>query len=86
MMHRRDAVVNPAGLDNTETGDTTMFGYSHIVRYARLWRANHQRALMERAMLDLPVELQKDIGWPAPRDLPTLITSPRDLHARQMHL
>ncbi|MGJ8569742.1 MAG: hypothetical protein ACSHXI_03465 [Hoeflea sp.] len=62
-----------------------MFGYSHIVRYARLWRASRQRSLMERAMFDLPVELQKDIGWPAPRDLPTMITRQPDLHARPIH-
>ena len=62
-----------------------MFGYSHIVSYARLWRASHQRALMERAMLDLPVELQKDIGWPAPKDLPPMITRQPDLRARPMH-
>jgi hypothetical protein len=69
-----------------ETGDTIMFGYSHIVRYARLWRAKHQRALMERTMLDLPVELQKDIGWPAPRDLPSGTARQQDLHARPAHL
>lgn len=63
-----------------------MFGFSHIVRYARQWRTSHQRALMQRAMLDLPVELQKDIGWPAPRDLPPMTTRQPDLHARQMHL
>lgn len=84
-MPRDDAVVNPAGLDNTEPGDMTMFGYSHIVRYARLWRANHQRELMERTMLDLPVELQKDIGWPAPKDLPPMSKLQQDLHSRPMH-
>jgi hypothetical protein len=69
-----------------ETGDTTMFGYSHIVRYARLWHARHQRAVMERTMLDLPVELQKDIGWPAPRDLPSRLSRQQDLQARPTHL
>ena len=62
-----------------------MFGYTHIVRYARQWRANHQRQLMERAMLDLPVELQKDIGWPAPRDLQPMNKLQQDLHSRPMH-
>lgn len=63
-----------------------MFSYSHIVRYARQWRAKHQRARMERAMLDLPVELQKDIGWPAPKDLPSRAVNQPDLHACPMHL
>ncbi|MDP2118383.1 MAG: hypothetical protein Q8S27_19250 [Hoeflea sp.] len=47
-----------------------MFGFSYIARKARQWRADHKRAAMESALMDLPRELRKDIGWPAPGDLP----------------
>lgn len=40
-----------------------MFGLSQIARHARRWHAKHKRAVMERTILDLPLELRKDIGW-----------------------
>ena len=84
MMHRSDAVVNPAWLVNTDTGDKAMFGLSQIARHARRWHANHKRAVMERTMLDLPLELQKDIGWQAPRDHVSGTRTGSDIHARPM--
>ena len=83
-MHRRDAVVNPARLVNTDTGDKAMFGLSQIARHARRWHANHQRAVMERTLLDLPLDLQKDIGWQAPRDHVSGTWMGGDIHARPM--
>jgi hypothetical protein len=67
MMHRRDAVVNPAGLDNTGTGDSAMFGYSSITRQIQKWRVERERIAIENMLYELPLELQKDIGWPAAR-------------------
>jgi len=67
MMHRRDAVVNPAGLDNTGTGDSAMFGYSSITQQIRKWRVERDRIAIENMLSELPLELQKDIGWPAAR-------------------
>ncbi len=61
-----------------------MFGISRIVRHARRWHANHQRAVMESTMLNLPLELQKDIGWQAPRDRPSANRIQQDIHARPM--
>ncbi|MBC7283698.1 hypothetical protein [Hoeflea sp.] len=49
-----------------------MFGFSLIARKARLWRAQQQRAALESLLMNLPRELQKDIGWPAPREMPSL--------------
>jgi len=59
-----------------------MIGISQIARYARRWNTQRKRAAMENAILNLPAELQKDIGCPAPthRSTPDLIT--RDIHAR----
>jgi len=59
-----------------------MFGLSQIVRHARRWHANHKRAVMENAMLDLPLELQKDIGWQAPADRQSVARIRQDLHGR----
>lgn len=59
-----------------------MFGLSQITRHVRRWRANHKRAVLESAMLDLPLELQKDIGWQAPRDRRPVSRIQQDLHAR----
>jgi hypothetical protein len=84
MMHRSDAVVNPAWLVNTDTGDKAMFGLSQIARHARRWHANHKRAVMERTLLDLPLNLQKDIGWQAPRDHALGNRMNSDIHARPM--
>ena len=61
-----------------------MFGLSQIARHARRWHANHKRAVMERTMLDLPLELQKDIGWQAPRDHVSGTRTGSDIHARPM--
>jgi hypothetical protein len=61
-----------------------MFGLSPILRHARRWHANRRRAAMESAMLDLPLELQKDIGWQAPRDRQSVSRMQQDLHARPM--
>tara|TARA_R110002020_G_scaffold143823_10_gene316422 strand:+ start:2799 stop:3056 length:258 start_codon:yes stop_codon:yes gene_type:complete len=85
MMHRSDAQVNPALLVNADTGDTTMFGLSHIIRHARRWQANHRRAAMERVMFDLPLELRKDIGWPVPQDSATESDSDGGSRSRWMH-
>ncbi len=59
-----------------------MFGISQVMRHARRWHANHKRAAMERTILDLPIELQKDIGWQAARDQPTQNRKHNDIHAR----
>lgn len=59
-----------------------MFGLYHVMRHARRWNANHKRAALERTILDLPIELQKDIGWRARRDQPTEKRSQDDIHAR----
>lgn len=61
-----------------------MFGFSHIVRHARRWHASHQRTVMERTMLDLPLELRKDIGWQAPQDHAARHGKLNDIHARPM--
>ncbi|KJS12777.1 MAG: hypothetical protein VR78_11795 [Hoeflea sp. BRH_c9] len=42
-----------------------MFGFTEIARYARQWRASRKRAAMVSMFDSLPLELQKDIGWPA---------------------
>jgi hypothetical protein len=61
-----------------------MFGYSQIIRHARRWRESRRRMLMERTLMDLPVELQKDIGWPRCVDHPSALRGRNDLHARPM--
>jgi hypothetical protein len=38
-------------------------------RIAREYRSARARFLTERAIRDLPMELQKDIGWPDAADL-----------------
>lgn len=63
------------GLVNIETGDTTMFGILSLVRYARRLHANSERARREKFFLDLPVEIQKDIGWPRMTEEPTTIAN-----------
>ena len=83
-MHRSDAAVNPAWLVNTDTGDEAMFGLSQLARHARRWHANHKRAVMERTMLDLPLQLRKDIGWQAPQDHAARHGKHSDIHARPM--
>jgi hypothetical protein len=42
-----------------------MFGISGIARQARQWRAERKRRALRRQLYELPLELQKDIGWPA---------------------
>lgn len=42
-----------------------MYGFTQIFRLARQWRADRKRAAMATMFYDLPIELQKDIGWPA---------------------
>lgn len=61
-----------------------MFGLSQIARHARRWHANHKRAVMERTLLDLPLDLQKDIGWQAPRDHESGKRMRADIQARPM--
>ncbi len=41
-----------------------MFGITQILNHARQWRASRKRAAMESVFNSLPIELQKDIGWP----------------------
>ncbi|SOE09870.1 hypothetical protein SAMN05877838_0734 [Hoeflea halophila] len=53
-----------------------MFGILSIVRYARRVHANSERARMEKFFLDLPVELQKDIGWPQLTEKAPTVPSP----------
>lgn len=43
-----------------------MFGIDYLSRQARKWVHARERRSLEATMLDLPLELQKDIGWPAP--------------------
>ncbi|WP_420410244.1 hypothetical protein [Hoeflea sp.] len=43
-----------------------MFGIDYLSRQARNWARARERRNLESSMLDLPPELQKDIGWPAP--------------------
>ena len=45
-----------------------MFGIYSLVRYARRLHASRERARMEKIFLDLPIELQRDIGWPEIRE------------------
>ena len=59
-----------------------MFGISQIARYTRHWRSERQRAAMQSAILGLPLELQKDIGWPAVRERSSLGKERSDIHAR----
>lgn len=61
-----------------------MFGLSQITRHARRWHANHKRAVLERTMLNLPLDLQKDIGWQAPQDHAWGNRKGSDIHARPM--
>ena len=42
-----------------------MFGYSQIVRQVRKWRADRKRIAIQNVIQRLPIQLQKDIGWPA---------------------
>jgi hypothetical protein len=44
-----------------------MFGIDYLSRQAREWIRARERRSLEATMVDLPLELQKDIGWPAPR-------------------
>lgn len=77
-----DDVVNPARLVNMETGDTMMFGILRFARYVRRVQENHKRALMARTFLDLPIELQKDIGWPADNASRKAARMQREINAR----
>lgn len=47
-----------------------MYGFSQIFRLARQWRSDRRRAAMATKFYDLPIELQKDIGWPAISEQP----------------
>lgn len=42
-----------------------MHAFTRIFRLARQWRSERRRAAMAARFYDLPIELQKDIGWPA---------------------
>ena len=44
-----------------------MFGYHSIARRIRKWRLDRDRIAIETMLYELPLELQKDIGWPAAR-------------------
>lgn len=44
-----------------------MFGYSSITRQIRKWRVERDRIAIETMLSELPLELQKDIGWPTAR-------------------
>lgn len=63
-----------------------MFGFADFARQARKWRANRDRRQLQSMLSGLPVELRKDIGWPAPdaRSAATRVVhrDPDDLHAR----
>ncbi len=59
-----------------------MFGFSRITRHARQWHADRKRIAMENVIFDLPVELQKDIGWPAPMDRQSASILRSDIYAR----
>ena len=59
-----------------------MFGISRIARYTRRWRYERQRSAIQNVILGLPLELQKDIGWPALRERSSLGEEPGDIHAR----
>lgn len=61
-----------------------MFGFSRIARHARKWRADKKRIAMENVLMDLPVELRKDIGWPTHGDRPPMTRAQWDIHTRQM--
>ncbi|AKH99733.1 hypothetical protein IMCC20628_01016 [Hoeflea sp. IMCC20628] len=61
-----------------------MFDFAQIARHARQWRANRKRAAMECMLGSLPVELQKDIGWPAAVEHGCAGRTQSDLHARPM--
>ena len=61
-----------------------MFGFSYISRHATRWHANHKRNALERMMIDLPRELQKDIGWPAPAEAPSVNRVQADIQTRPM--
>ncbi|MEQ8480429.1 MAG: hypothetical protein RIC18_07220 [Hoeflea sp.] len=43
-----------------------MFGIDYLSRQARKWVRARERRSLEATMFDLPLGLQKDIGWPAP--------------------
>jgi len=58
-----------------------MFGISQIARYARQWQTNRTRAAMENMILNLPPELQKDIGWPSLMVHPSSTMTQSDIHA-----
>ncbi|MCY0095927.1 hypothetical protein [Hoeflea ulvae] len=59
-----------------------MFGFTQILRHARQWQADRKRTAMQAMFEKLPLELQKDIGWPAARDLGRPRTARHDVHAR----
>lgn len=59
-----------------------MFGLTEIARYAREWRASRKRAAMETMFSSLPLELQKDIGWPAAGEPACTRWTQSDAHAQ----
>jgi len=59
-----------------------MFGYSQIARHVRQWRAERKRIAIESEFHRLPIELQKDIGWPAMTTQPPAARARNDLQAR----
>ena len=59
-----------------------MFGISRIARYTRRWRYERQRSAIQNVILGLPLELQKDIGWPALREPSSPRTERSGIHAR----
>lgn len=61
-----------------------MFGIEYLSRRARQWRQTRARRTLESTILDLPVALQKDIGWPAPVSPRSRVEADRKL--RSPHL
>lgn len=59
-----------------------MFDFSRIAHHARRWREARKHTELESLIHRLPVELQKDIGWPAPMDDPSAGKVRHDIHAR----
>lgn len=47
-----------------------MFELSRFIRRARQWRVERRRMALQGIIMNLPAELQKDIGWPAPEERP----------------
>ena len=59
-----------------------MFGIARIARQTRRWRETRSQMKLVNLISTLSVELQKDIGWPAPADRHQPRRQQRDTHAR----